>query len=483
MKKIYCNLALLATMLVMLFGLGACSDDAESLLETVPADSQVVVTIDGDEWLKSIDYKNRDGKPTFCPEMDKLLKTTGVDHAMVNNVADALELTEKVFVLFVNGQDAFLTFNVKDADKFRAWVEKHGGKSFADEGKGFYRLSSGDFVMKDKQVWASLSGKIETDRVERFLDLGKKNRFSEKFSGIASSMTGSGRLISGFLNINEVFSLLHKIGETQTAAQMQFALGMAFKDAAYLTFDASVSSDKSESSLRVLNKDEEPAEFLIPMSRINTAALNKIDNRAFCVGAIDISPDLTNMLGSLMKTYGSTMGPEERAVADTFLSMQGTSAFSVNNADEVLVSLGFKNPEKAQAAAGIIKGFTSGSMRVGTTGNFVVVGTGKAANAGSSPKGFGDAYIALYFDYANPSMKDIMPVDCSDMGTVLMTLEPDGKGAKLKSVWNVNKPICTALRLANAYLDMMSAPRSFSYEDMDEEPYFGDDSTAIDFEL
>lgn len=433
--------------LLMLVGLGSCSDDARNLLNTVPADANFVAVVNAEELLDRVDFKNKDGKPSFNPEMTSLLKNIGIDDTALRKFADGIELTDKVFAMFSYQTEVYITFTVNNPEDFRKWMKSACGYEFADEGKGFYRLSTGEMVMKDNQVWSTAGPGMETKTVENFLALEGDKRFSEKYPEASGDMFESGKLLSAFLNIDEALSLTRKMGMLEASSQAQLGLGMLFKDAAYLTLDCDLSDKDAECHLRVFNKEEKPAEFLIPMSKISTSSMNKINNEAMFVGAVGVSPELVKMLISLVDKYAPAMGVDSRMLNDMISSLQGTSAVSVDE-NKVIATVGFTSTEAA-TKAGQFFGTMNSNTRISTAGNFLVIREGDDRPAGSAPKGFGDAYAALSINYASPAMSKMADMDMSQLGRLVISLCPDGKGVQLKSEWQVKDPVNTLLRFAN----------------------------------
>ena len=56
--------------------------------------------------------------------------------------------------------------------------------------------------------------------------------------------------------------------------------------------------------MRMFNSKEEPAQFLLPMAKIDAASLAKLDNESPLIAAIAINPDLVKKIQALAEKMG-----------------------------------------------------------------------------------------------------------------------------------------------------------------------------------
>jgi len=451
MKKIFSPLASLSLFFVMLFSLGSCSKsgDMEALLKTVPADAYFVATFNVDEILNQLDYKDDGDHATYCKELQDLLKTAGFAKNDIHKVTDGIDLSNRTLALFAIGEDMYATFSVKDAKNFRKWLEKAADTEMTDEGEGFYSANGGHMIMKDNQVWAS-SRKLSATDVQKMLDLKDEDRFSEKCPETVAAMCKADNTCCMFLDIDAGLSQLRKLGAIEQVAQIQLALGVAFKDASYVTAVGTLYSDRTEGVLTVLNSKEQPAEFNIPMGKINTSAMNKINNDAFIVAAVDFSPEFIKMMSGLVEKYSSSMSAANRMMLSMLMDLSGTSSLSFDGQQRVLASIGFKDEQSAEAF-GRELGTLSMPASMSTAGKFLILRMGDDTKAGgNAPEAFKDQFFGYYVNFDSKNVKDVkdaMPYNMSGLGSCSVVIGPNGKGVQLKSVWRVKDPVKTSLKM------------------------------------
>lgn len=470
--------------LLLMLVLGACSKsgDMNDLLKTVPADSPSVLTFNATEVLNQLDYKVEDGKATYCKELKDFLAQTGASETDIRKVTDGIDLTKKSLVLFVYNDNMFITFSVEKADDFKTWYTSvNKDDKFEQEADGFESANRGSIMIKGNQVWIS-SGKIDTDTLVKFLDLGD-NSFAEKYPATTSAMCEPNNSVCGFLNIDNTLAIARKAGDTDLVAQIQIARGIAFKDAAYLQLICKLDSDGSQGELNVLNEKEEPAEFLIPMGKISTASMNKVDNNAAVLAAVDFSPEFMKTVSMFAEKYTANAPEEALMVFDLLKKLSGTTAFSFNSEKDWLASVSFADNSAASQAGGLMAQSGIGA-NFSTAGNFLLARMGNATGAGEAPKEFKDNFIAMQFNYASPALRALVPMDMSKLNKVIVLVGPNGKGVTIKSIWKMKEPVKVSLSLASqlfsaAVSNYATYPEEYYSDDADSVAY--DDSIA-DFE-
>lgn len=469
MNRLFTRLAPVALALVMIIMLGSCSKsgDMEALLKTVPADATMVASFNADELLARLDYKQEGDHATYCKELSRIIETAGMDRKTVNKITDGIDLTNKVVVAFAKGDKFYFTFSVRDAGDFKKWYAGVSDEELEDEGDGFFSGNGGRIILKDNQVWAA-SDKIQVSALEEMLSLSGDESFAGRYSAMADKMCDKSNYGCAFLNIDETMSLIRRYGDASEAAQMQLALGMLFKDADYLSLVATLGSDKVTSELTVLNAKGEPAEFLIPMGKINTGAMNKVNSDAALVAAIDFSPELMSKLQALKTQYASALSGTDALVADMLLNLCGTTACSFNGPTDYIVSVGMKD---ADAATGLGKFLSSSGtlpVKVSAADKFLIIRSAEdVKSGGSAPKAFSGNFFGLYIDFENSAIKQLVPMNMSGMGKMSLVLGPDGKGVKLRSEWIVKDPVKASLRLFSDWYTQMSAPAAVTSSQFD----------------
>lgn len=467
MNRLFSRLAPAALALVMIILLGSCSKsgDMDALLKTVPADATLVVSANADELLSQLDYKQEGDHATYCKELSDLLRASGVDAKNIAKVTDGIDLTDKVMAMFMKDNVAYVTFSVKDADNFKKWYAGVSGEEFEDEGNGFFSAMRGEMLLKDKQVWCS-SAKINVSEIEKLLDLSGDESFAGKHAPMADKMCDKKNYFCAWLNIDEAVSLVRKNGAAAEAAQFQMALGMAFKDASALSLVATLGSDKVTGQLSVLNAEGEPAEFLIPLGKINTGAMNKVNNDAAMVAAIDLSPELMSKLQALKSQFASALSSSDALVLDMLLNLSGTTACSFNGPLDYIVSVGMKD-EKAARGLGEFLSAAPVSVKVSNADKFLILRSSDSVKAGGkAPKDFSGNFLAFYINFESQAFKQLVPMNLAGMGDLTLLLGPDGKGITLRSEWNVKNPVKTTLRLYSEWYSQMTSPaRPMSIEE------------------
>lgn len=495
MKKRISNLLLIFSAIISLGIFSSCDKggDLAALLDTVPEDVPYVVTIQGKPVLDQLGFKKDGDKYTFDKSVQNIIDLSGADKKMVNRVCELIDATGKNFVIFSESSDVekvWFTFAIDDReefiDRFKSIAKANGEKVDFDKDGDYMIDESEHFVLSKNQAWFS-SEKINLEDVEEFGKL--KESFASANKELTERMVADTNVLSYSLNISAITSIARNQGGAQEVAALQSAMALLFDDATYIFGTTSLNNQGIESTVDVLNSKYAMAKFLLPLGKIDTAAMAKIDNNASVVAALAIPSELMQKVTGLISTVnGGHLSPEDSMVIGLLNSINGTLAASFNGPQDYIVSIPFKDAESATNLGQLLS--SGANLNTSLAGNYLIIRSRPEVNGGgSAPAGFKGQALAYTIDFSKVPETIITGADLSSLGKVNVNVGLFENGLRASSKWECNKPLATLCSVVRKVAtDYMTGAVKFpfiestySYEaDYGWEPepdYYGDDDT------
>ena len=300
MKKITVKTLAMTLMFVCAAVLSSCScsRDKKDLMDCVPADAAFVGMIDLSSAWDQLGIKSEGDDFTFAKEVKDLIKLAQIPNdAMdkIEGVLKCMEDTPKSIVVFSVDKHVWATFYVSDGDDFIKLMEDEAKADF-DKEDGYQVWEK--VAVKGNRVW--FCDDMDTDELNRLLDLDKDRRFENKYEKVTEYLMAEDASTSFCMN----FSYLKDYMQQSEAQMLNLAMSFCFNDAQFLLYQSRLTDAEATSEMRMFNSKEEPAQFLLPMAKIDAASLAKLDNESPLIAAIAINPDLVKKIQALAEKMG-----------------------------------------------------------------------------------------------------------------------------------------------------------------------------------
>ena len=440
MKKITVKTLAMTLMFVCAAVLSSCScsRDKKDLMDCVPADAAFVGMIDLSSAWDQLGIKSEGDDFTFAKEVKDLIKLAQIPNdAMdkIEGVLKCMEDTPKSIVVFSVDKHVWATFYVSDGDDFIKLMEDEAKADF-DKEDGYQVWEK--VAVKGNRVW--FCDDMDTDELNRLLDLDKDRRFENKYEKVTEYLMAEDASTSFCMN----FSYLKDYMQQSEAQMLNLAMSFCFNDAQFLLYQSRLTDAEATSEMRMFNSKKEPAQFLLPMAKIDAASLAKLDNESPLIAAIAINPDLVKKIQALAEKMGG-LSPSDREIFEKLGHISGTSGFSFASASDATLILNF-NDAKTPAEVGQTISLSS-FFQTATAGNSLIVrlpGT-PASGKGTLPSELVGQYAGIYLNPAKDGGKLVKGYDLAKLGKAWVVLGPDGNGVKLSSTWKVKTPLLTVI--------------------------------------
>ncbi len=328
MKKFRFNVFLAAMLLFAAVApmLTSCSKDsanAEDILATVPADTPVVAVVNVEKMLDAFGCKANGSEITVSDKIDQAFKGNlsakdYQDFQKVLNGDSGIEFS--VLVYFVSNGYPYVTGNLSDPDKFKAFCQEQKivSEGFSsDNGVDI----SGKVAMKGTRFWIGMGAAVDGRTIKSFLDLSDKNSFLS--NPYADNLVEVDKTVEGWADLSGVMNLANV--DFQSKAMAQVALQTIFKDVEDLGFDLSI--DKNEANVKVmpLNSKGKPAKCILPLDKIDEKVVKNLGGDCNVLIAAAISQKGVKKIQEAVSGNGPSYIGE---IVKVLVCLDGTMAFA-----------------------------------------------------------------------------------------------------------------------------------------------------------
>lgn len=322
MKKLSYSLLAVLTLLFVAVGCSRSSgsDDASSLLRTVPADASSVVLVNIAHTVESIGGST-DGSAIKLP--DKLLKAINESEAIkpedkqhFKEICAGETGIAMSSVAFFSAARGYVTGILNDPDKFVAYMEKQFNTTATTEGDG---KTIGNVAVLGNQFWACTTGRPDVDQLKYYQQLNDKQSYAS--ADAASLLLEPDKVVTYVADVNRSMSIL------PNSTYMKMASSLIFNDMAYVAGSADIKKNSLIAYADVLNSDMKPAELLLPVEKVDASVVKTFDKGGDIFFAAGIPKKLTKKLSDVV---GSMMG-KSNPVLGVLESIDGTVAIRSNS--------------------------------------------------------------------------------------------------------------------------------------------------------
>lgn len=320
-------LLLLAALLPALSSCQKESADTGDLLSTVPSSASIVVGCNLRSILEKAGCKV-DG-PEITPGSEVaawLEKETGDSHDFLKLLLNGESgIDPTVAVLFMDAYTGYVTAALADTGKFKAFVEKQNGTSFAKEA-GDVEVC-GNVAVKGAQMWCAITGgSIDAKAVANYANLSESQSFlSKEASAKIANMKDD---LSGWSEIRALTRGGMSLGNLST---VNIISGMLFENAACLSFTIDFQKAKMTAKVGVLTEKGEYAKYVLPAVKVDVATVKSVAKTAEAFGAIAINKEFVKKIEKLGSSLG---GSAFSQLTNAFQHVDGTIAVAFSDIDD-----------------------------------------------------------------------------------------------------------------------------------------------------
>lgn len=321
MKKITCSLLTVMTLLLLAVGCSkSSSDDALSLLRTVPADASSVVVVNIASAVERLGGSTDGAKINLSKELQKTIDESQAikpkDKQDLKEICDGESGVAISSVVFFSAARSYITGLLNDPDKFVAYMQKNSGKEVREEDGA---KIIGQTAVIGNQFWECTTGTPDIEQLKYYQQLNEKQSYV--------STDGAKLLMDGDKVMTYVADVNRSLAMIPNASYMKIASSLIFNDMAYLAGDADIKNKTLTSSTFVLNSDMKPAELLLPVEKIDPSVVKSFDKGGAIYFAAGVPSKLTKKIADLA---GSMMGGNSDAITGVLESIDGTIALRAN---------------------------------------------------------------------------------------------------------------------------------------------------------
>jgi len=328
MKKNLSISSLCAMLIVsLLFSLNSCKSDSSAdisdLLSTVPNDASAVAAFNLRSIVEKTGSKIDGSKVVPGKELSALIENSGKSSGFSRFFTKDYGIEPETAVIFVEGQDTYLSGYLARPESFRKAVEEETSSSFTKENDV---ETCGNYAMKGNQFWQKISHRnsISASEISRFTSLSEKLSFlSGNYGETLSELDHD---IKGWGNITGMFNVAQLDFQSKSMARM--AIESIFTDAEDLAFHVDFEKGKMSSSMLILNSKGKPAKFNFPAEKIDVSVVKHAGTSADMILAMAISPKMIEQLKEQTDGKGiSVLG----MVLPALSSIDGTAVIEGRN--------------------------------------------------------------------------------------------------------------------------------------------------------
>lgn len=298
------NYTLLSLLLASITLLSACSNTdvpahAEALLQTVPADPAYVQVLNLDRFID-----NNGGKADgdIIKDADRL--TTELVKAfpkfdIASLLAGDAGVSFTAAVVFADNIQGYITFQVEDGEKFRAYTTSKCGLKWTLHDK----IHTADSIAQSgNQVWLCSKGNF--DRIAEYAALTKARSFMS--NGYAGTLTACGHDMAWYVPVSAAIDASSALSFSERAS-LRMALSMVFDNVVAVAGYADAKDNKIELTADMLDSDGRIAKCNLKLGKIDVAQTAALGGNANTILAISLPHHLIEQLLKTAESLGGTM--------------------------------------------------------------------------------------------------------------------------------------------------------------------------------
>lgn len=324
MKNLSILLVAVVTMLaVMTTGCSKSPNgDAESLLQTVPADAGMVAVVNIQNITEALGCNNDGSQITLTDDIKKAVAGDGIsadDRETINAITSGEAGVATNAIVYFSAARDYVTGLLNNPDQFIAYMQKHYGNdgqpAVVQEEDGVKII--GKAAVIGNQFWLSSPGRPDAAQLKYYQKLSGKQSYAS--SKAAERLLAEKEAVSFVSDMNGPSGLMGGGNRTQ----IRMATSLLFDNATYLAGGVTVEKKDVSLNSMVLNSDFKPAKFLLPTDDIDTSVIKEMAGGGDIFFAAGISKKFIEKLldlakgfmGGLPADYTSSIGQIDGTVA------------------------------------------------------------------------------------------------------------------------------------------------------------------------
>ncbi len=312
------------------------SDDADSLLKTVPADASSVVLINMANTIDKLGGSTDGSTIKLGKELQKAIDESQAikaeDKQHIKDICNGETGVSVSSLAFFSAARSYITGLLNDPEKFISYVEKETGAKAVEE-NGAKVISA--VAVIGNQFWACTTGRPDIDQLKYYQQLNEKQSYAS--ADAASLLLDPDKVVTFVADVNRSMSLIPQ------ATYLRMASSLIFNDMSYIAGSADIQKNNMIATASVLNSDMKPAELLLPIEKIDASLIKKFNNGGDLFLAAAVPSKLTKKISEI---FGSLMGPNAKMMEGVLGAVDGTVAVRLNSGAtdaEALIQTNGKN--------------------------------------------------------------------------------------------------------------------------------------------
>lgn len=336
MKKLSYGLLAVLTLLFVAVGCSKSSgsDDAASLLRTVPADASSVVMVNIAHTVERLGGST-DGSAVALP--DGLIKSVNESEALkpedkqrFKEICAGETGIAMSTVAYFSAARSYVTGLLNDPDKFIAYLEKQTGSKAEEEGDA---KTIGNVAVIGNQFWVCVTGRPDADQLRYYGQLNEKQSYAS--ADASKLLLESDKVMTYVADVDRTISFL------PNSMYLKMASSLIFNDMAYIAGSADIEKNTISAYANILNSDMKPAELLLPVEKIDDSVLKSFGKGGDIFFAAAIPKKLTK---KIKDAAGSFLGGKNNPVLGLLEAIDGTvavrAASGLNDAEGIIQTTG-----------------------------------------------------------------------------------------------------------------------------------------------
>ncbi|MDE6108695.1 MAG: hypothetical protein K2F72_00205, partial [Muribaculaceae bacterium] len=294
---------LIATMAVVT---AACSHKESEILETIPAESDVIVRLNCENIIENAGYTRNGDKWEAGKVVNALLdEFSSKDRLEIEKMIEALQAVDarNVFIYSYEG-DMYLTCLLKYPDQIAAALEAEYGQP---ERANSFKVYRDNIMIRDNRLWIA----EDVKHLTKVLEAAEKSPASES-KGVMASFASEATALDISLNPGKFFS--------RNPYMMAMGIDFGNTDYSFFSYSATLHKNTMKIEATTLDKDGDKVPVGDLMTPVDASFIKFMPaNPAVVVAFGKVSDELmSRMLGDVPSVQRGIVEPYLKAVEGTF---------------------------------------------------------------------------------------------------------------------------------------------------------------------
>ncbi|MBO5444925.1 MAG: DUF4836 family protein [Muribaculaceae bacterium] len=324
MKTTVRYIMLMAMIIAMAAGCSKSkNNDADSLLNTVPADASSVVVVNMERILDKLGCSTDGNSVKLSKELQKYLDESksikAEDRQTIKDLCDGKTGISITSIVYFSAARSYITGLLNDPDKFISYLSERNPADSTSTANPVVEENGakiiGEATVIGHQFWICMTGRPDSEQIKYYSKLNERQSFT--------STKAAPVLLDAEKGVAYVADVNRAMGSIPEAASMKMGASLMFEDLAYLSGDADIEKKSVKATAMALDSDMKPAKLLLPTEKIDTELIKSFAGNADFYFAIGLDDKLMDKIGSIA---GSMMGNSASQAMKPLEQIDGTLA-------------------------------------------------------------------------------------------------------------------------------------------------------------